>query len=150
MSWRWDQEKSSDDLVTSSNESRSRKSHQISPSLASHVPIAGPFKFFSELSEPTISPNGKFLYGSNRGHNSIVSYKIDKKTGRLEYIEHTSTGKKPRNFAIDPSGKFMLVANQDSDSIIVFRIDEASGKLTPTASKAEVSMPVCLKFISAF
>ncbi len=98
-----------------------------------------------------ISPNGKFLYGSNRGHNSIVSYKIDEQTGRLEYIEHTSTrGKKPRNFAIDPSGKFLLVANQDSDSIVVFRIDEKTGKLQTTGNTAQVPVPVCLKFIPSF
>ncbi len=98
-----------------------------------------------------VSPNGKFLYGSNRGHNSIVSYKIDEKTGRLEYIEHTPTGgKKPRNFAIEPNGKFLLAANQDSDSIVVFRIDEKTGKLQSTGNKAQVPVPVCLKFIPAF
>lgn len=98
-----------------------------------------------------VSPNGKFLYGSNRGHNSIVSYKIDEKTGQLEYIEHVSTGgKKPRNFAIEPNGKFLLAANQDSDSIVVFRIDEKTGKLQSTANKAQVPVPVCLKFIPSF
>lgn len=98
-----------------------------------------------------VSPNGKFLYGSNRGHNSIVSYKIDEKTGRLEYIEHVSTGgKKPRNFAIEPNGKFLLVANQDSDNIVVFRIDEKTGKLKSTGSAAQVPVPVCLKFIPSF
>lgn len=98
-----------------------------------------------------ISPNGKFLYGSNRGHNSIVSYQIDENTGRLEYIEHTSTmGKKPRNFAIDPSGKFLLVANQDSNNIVIFSIDEKTGKLQSTGNIASVPTPVCLKFIAAF
>ena len=97
------------------------------------------------------SPDGKFLYGSNRGHDSIVVYKIDEKTGRLNYVEHASTGgKTPRNFTIAPNGKFLLAANQNSDSIIVFRIDEKSGKLTKTENKAEVSMPVCLKLIPAF
>lgn len=96
-----------------------------------------------------VSPNGKFLYGSNRGHNSIVSYKIDETTGRLEYIEHISTnGKKPRNFVIDPSGKFLMVANQDSNSIVVFRIDEKTGKLQQTGITAQVPVPVCLKFIT--
>lgn len=98
-----------------------------------------------------ISPNGKFLYGSNRGHNSIVSFKIDESSGKLEYIEHTSTqGKKPRNFAIDPTGKFLLVANQESDSIVVFRIDEKTGKLQPTGNTAQVPVPVCLKFMTGF
>mgnify|MGYP000847681046 CR=1 FL=1 len=98
-----------------------------------------------------ISPNGKFLYGTNRGHNSIVTYQIDEKTGSLKYIEHTSTqGKKPRNFAIDPSGKFLLAANQDSDNIVVFRIDEQTGKLQSTGNIANVPVPVCLKFMAAF
>lgn len=96
-----------------------------------------------------VSPNGKFLYGTNRGHNSIVSYAIDEATGRLEYLEHVSTGgKKPRNFAIEPNGKFLLVANQDSDNIVVFRIDEATGKLQPAGQTAQVPVPVCLKFVT--
>jgi 6-phosphogluconolactonase len=95
-----------------------------------------------------VSPNGKFLYGTNRGHNSLVSYRIDEQTGRLEYIEHVSTGgKKPRNFVIAPGGKFLLVANQDSDNIVVLRIDEKTGKLQPTGSTASVPVPVCLKFL---
>lgn len=98
-----------------------------------------------------ISPNGKFLYGSNRGHNSLVCYQIDEKTGQLKYIQHTSTqGKKPRNFAIDPSGKFLLVANQDSDNIVVFQIDEKTGKLQSTGNVAQVPVPVCLKFMAGF
>lgn len=98
-----------------------------------------------------VSPNGKFLYGTNRGHDSIVVYKIDEKTGKLEYVEHTSTGgKTPRNFTIAPNGKFLLAANQNSDSIIVFKVDEKSGKLTKTENKATVSMPVCLQLIPSF
>ena len=95
-----------------------------------------------------LSPDGKFLYGSNRGHNSIVSYKIDEEKGMLEYIEHISTqGKTPRNFAIDPTGNFLLAANQNSGSIVVFRIDKKSGKLSDTGFKAFVPSPVCLKLI---
>lgn len=98
-----------------------------------------------------VSPNGKFLYGSNRGHDSIVSYRIDAHGGKLEFIEHTSTGgKTPRNFAIDQSGRFLLAANQNSDSIVVFRIDEQSGKLSPTGNTAQVPSPVCLKLIPTF
>jgi len=97
-----------------------------------------------------VSPNGRFLYGSNRGHDSIVSFRIDEKNGHLAYIEHISTGgKTPRNFAIDPTGQFLLAANQNSDSIVVFRIDEKSGKLTQTR-KAEAPTPVCLKLIPVF
>ncbi|MEP6924174.1 MAG: lactonase family protein [Pyrinomonadaceae bacterium] len=98
-----------------------------------------------------IAPNGKFLYGSNRGHDSIVSFKIDSQTGKLEYLENVSTGgKKPRNFAIDPTGNFLLAANQDSDNISVFRIEEASGKLKMNNQMSSVPTPVCLKFISSF
>ena len=94
-----------------------------------------------------ISPNGKFVYGSNRGHDSLVVYKIDEKTGNLEYVEHTLTGgKTPRNFVISPDGKFLLAANQNSDSINVFRTDEKTGKLAPTGFTAKVPSPVCLKF----
>lgn len=92
-------------------------------------------------------PSGKFLYGSNRGHNSIVAYAVNGNTGELALIGHQSTeGETPRNFAIDPMGKFLLVANQDSDSIITLRIDESTGKLSPTGLKAEVPKPVCIKF----
>ena len=98
-----------------------------------------------------VAPNGKFLYGSNRGHDSIVSYRIDEKSGKLEYVEHTATGgNTPRNFAIDPTGKFLLAANQNSDSIVVFRIDEQTGKLSSTKSSAAVGSPVCLKLIPTF
>ena len=122
------------------------KEIQTVPTLPAGVSGAG-----NSCADIHVSPNGKFLYGSNRGHNSIVSYKIDEKTGRLEYIEHVSTGgKKPRNFAIEPGGKFLLAANQDSDNIVVFRIDENTGKLRSTGNVAQVPVPVCLKFIPSF
>ena len=109
------------------------------------------FKGANTCADIHVSPNGKFLYGSNRGHDSIVVYRIDEKTGRLNFVEHTSTnGKTPRNFTIAPNGKFLLTANQISDSILVFRLDEKTGKLTRTNHKAEVSKPVCLKMIPTF
>ncbi|CAN5874006.1 lactonase family protein [soil metagenome] len=109
------------------------------------------FKGSNTCADIHVSPNGRFLYGTNRGHDSLVVFEIDEKTGRLNYVEHTSTGgKTPRNFTIAPNGKFLLAANQNSDSIIVFRVDEKTGKLTKTANKAAVSMPVCLKLIPAF
>ena len=93
-----------------------------------------------------VSPSGRFLYGSNRGHNSIVVFEIDGKTGKLRFVEHTSTGgRTPRNFAIDPTGRFLLAANQDSDTIITFRLDPATGRLKPTGYVADVPSPVCLK-----
>ena len=95
-----------------------------------------------------VSRSGRFLYGSNRGHNSIVVFAIDPRTARLSLVEHVSTeGKWPRNFAIDPSGRFLLVANQHTDNVVVFRIDAQTGRLTPTGVNAEIPVPVCLEFL---
>ncbi len=106
------------------------------------------FKGSSTTAEIFVHPNGKFLYGSNRGHDSIVVYSIDESTGRLTLVEHVSTqGKTPRNFAIDPSGKFLLAANQDTNNVVVFRIDEATGKLTPTGHTFQCGAPVCVTFV---
>jgi 6-phosphogluconolactonase len=99
--------------------------------------------------EVQVHPSGKFLYGSNRGHNSIAVFKIDAKTGELTPAGRQGGDIKiPRNFGIDPTGKYLLVANQESDSIVVFRIDPDSGELTPTGAKAEVPMPVCVKMMA--
>ena len=96
-----------------------------------------------------ISPNGKFLYGSNRGHDSIVIFEIDQKTGELMYVDHHSVnGKWPRNFIIDPTGKFLLVANQHSNNIVVFKIDAETGELRSNGVEVEVSKPVCLKMMA--
>ncbi|HEX5416541.1 MAG TPA: lactonase family protein [Chloroflexota bacterium] len=92
-----------------------------------------------------VHPNGKFLYGSNRFHDSIVIYAVDETTGKLTLVGHESTrGKTPRNFMIEASGALMLVANQDSDDIFAFRIDPVSGRLTLLDKVAEVPTPVCL------
>ena len=97
------------------------------------------------------SPDGKFLYSSNRGHDSIAAFRVDARTGRLSFVAHTPTrGKKPRNFAIDPTGAFLLVANQDSDTIVTFRRDPLTGRLDPAGQAAEVPSPVCLKLITPF
>ena len=95
-----------------------------------------------------LSKSGRFIYGSNRGHNSIVVFAIDPGTGRLSLIEHVSTaGNWPRNFTIDPTGKFLLVANQRSDNVVLFRIDEQTGRLTPAGQSTEIPAPVCLQFL---
>ena len=95
-----------------------------------------------------ISPDGKFLYGSNRAHESLTIFKINKKTGQLTLVGHQSVnGKTPRNFAIDPTGRFVLVANQDSDNITIFKRHKRTGKLTATGKEIKVSSPVCLKLI---
>jgi 6-phosphogluconolactonase len=97
--------------------------------------------------EVVVHPTGKFLYGSNRGHDSIVVFAIDLETGRLTHVEHQNHNiKTPRNFAVDPAGKFLLVANQRSGTVIVFRIDPKTGSLQPTQHSAEVPTPVCIRF----
>lgn len=109
------------------------------------------FKNANTCADIHIAPNGKFLYASNRGHHSLVSYRIDEKSGTLEYLEHTPTqGRTPRSFAIDPTGKFLLAANQNSSSITVFRLDEQTGKLSATGKPTPVPSPVCLKLIPFF
>jgi len=94
-----------------------------------------------------VHPSGKFVYASNRGHNSIAIFKVDEKTGTLSFIQTESTkGDFPRNFAIDPSGEFLWVANQNSDSIFIFKINNQTGALTEVGN-VEIPTPVCLKFL---
>jgi 6-phosphogluconolactonase len=100
--------------------------------------------------EIAIHPNGKFLYASHRGDNTIAIFRIDPGSGALTAAGRVSTqGKTPRNFAIDPTGAFLLAANQDSGSIVVFRIDQATGALTPTGDILKVASPVCIVFARA-
>lgn len=102
----------------------------------------------NSTAEVQVHPSGKFLYGSNRGHNSIAMFSIDEDTGRLTPLGHQPTGgKTPRNFGIDPTGTYLLAANQDSDTITVHRIDPKTGRLEKTEHSADVPMPVCLKFV---
>lgn len=106
------------------------------------------FKGTSYTAEVQVHPSGKFVYGSNRGHDSIAVFSVNEATGKLTLVEVEPTqGKNPRNFALDPTGAFLLAENQDSDSIVVFRIDPATGALTPTGTKVTVPMPVCIKMI---
>jgi len=103
----------------------------------------------SYCAELQVAPSGKFLYGSNRGHDSIVVYSIDQTTGELGLVEHTSTrGKWPRNFAIEPGGRWLLAANQNSDGVVSFAIDPKSGKLSPSGHSVEIPVPVCVTFLS--
>ncbi|TCZ77826.1 lactonase family protein [Paenibacillus albiflavus] len=93
-----------------------------------------------------ITPNGNFLYGTNRGDDSLVVFQINESDGTLTYIERISTfGNFPRNFAIMPGGKFILAANQNSDSIITYAIDQETGRLTVVGEPVEVAKPVCIK-----
>jgi 6-phosphogluconolactonase len=111
--------------------------------------LAPDFKGKVGAADIHVSPDGKFLYGSNRGEaNEIVIYSIDKK-GLLTLVGHQPTlGKSPRNFVIDPSGKYLLVANQDNNEIVFFTIDQKTGLLTPSGAKIQVNKPVCLKFVA--
>jgi 6-phosphogluconolactonase len=97
-----------------------------------------------------VSPDGKFLYASNRGEsNTIGIFKINPATGLLTWVDHQSTlGKTPRNFNFDPTGNFLLVANQNTHDIIIFKRDKSTGLLTDTGKKINVRSPVCLKWIS--
>jgi len=96
-----------------------------------------------------ISPDGRFLYATNRGDvNEIVAYSINPANGQLTLIDRYSTlGKTPRNFVIDPTGRYLLVANQNSDNIAVYKIDPQTGKLIYTNNQIKISMPVCLKMV---
>jgi 6-phosphogluconolactonase len=99
--------------------------------------------------EVQVHPSGKFVYGSNRGHNTIAVFSFDEATGKLKLVQNQGEGvSTPRNFGIDPTGKFAVVANQSGDSVVVFKINQDSGELTPTDQKIEVGSPVCVKFLA--
>jgi 6-phosphogluconolactonase len=98
--------------------------------------------------EIAVHPNGKFVYASNRGDNSIAVFKIDPATGTLTLVERVSTeGKTPRNFVIDSTGRYLFDENQDSNNIVLFHLDEKTGRLTPTGKKLELGSPVCIVFL---
>jgi 6-phosphogluconolactonase len=100
--------------------------------------------------EIAVHPNGKFVYTSTRGTNTIASFAIDADKGTLKPVERISSGgKTPRHFAIDPTGAYLFVAHQDSDNVVVFRIDTKTGKLSPTGDNLEASSAVCVTFVPA-
>jgi 6-phosphogluconolactonase len=101
----------------------------------------------NDAAEIEIHPSGKFLYASNRGHDSIAIFAIGPVKGTLSFVARVPTGgKEPRHFAIDPSGKYLLAENQFSNNIVVFKIDPATGGLTPTGQVVEVPSPVDIAF----
>jgi 6-phosphogluconolactonase len=102
----------------------------------------------SSTAEVEVHPNGRFLYGSNRGHDSIARYSLDAAKGTMTYVETVPTqGKTPRSFAIDPSGNFLIAVHEASDSAVVFKIDQKTGSLTPTGQTVEVGAPVSVHFL---
>lgn len=102
----------------------------------------------NSTAECLVHPTGKWVYVSNRGHNSIAAFVIDQKTGKLDFIERESTqGKTPRNFGIDPSGKFLITGNQGSGNVVVLKINQDTGSLDPIGHEIEVPDPVCIRFV---
>jgi 6-phosphogluconolactonase len=108
------------------------------------------FAGHNDTAEIVVHPSGKFLYASNRGHDSIAEFKIDPAEGTLTLAgDFPTQGKTPRNFALDPTGKFLLAANQESNNIVVFRIDQTTGALKATGQVAQVPAPVDIVFVPA-
>jgi len=107
-----------------------------------------PVKRGYSTAEVVAHPNGRFLYGSNRGHNTIAVFQVNAATGKLTTVEHKSTqGEVPRNFAIDPTGEFLIAANQNTHSIVLFRINQASGALEQVGQPVMAPSPVCVRYI---
>jgi 6-phosphogluconolactonase len=116
----------------------------------STLPAEYPATSKDSCAQILVHPSGKFVYGSNRGHDSIAVFIVAAGSGKLTLVQNESTqGKTPRNFAIDPSGRWLLAENQNSDSIVVFEIDAATGKLKPTGQTLTVGSPVCAVFVTA-
>ncbi len=99
--------------------------------------------------EVVAHPNGRFVYVSNRGHDSIAVFACDPETGKLTLVQNApAEGEIPRNFNLDPSGRWMLVAHQKSNSVAVLKVETETGKLTPTGQKHEIGAPVCVRFVT--
>ena len=108
------------------------------------------FGGYNDAAELQVHPTGKFLYASNRGHDSVAVFNIDAATGTLTPVEYVPTqGKTPRNFAIDPTGSYLFAANQESNNIVVFRIDPQTGRLTPTGQVLQAPSPVSITFMAS-
>jgi 6-phosphogluconolactonase len=106
------------------------------------------FTALDESAEIAVHPSGRFLYASNRGHDSIAVFAIDPSQGTLTLAEYAPTkGQSPRNFAVDPSGTLIFAANEKSDNLVLFRINPKTGRLTPTGKVLDISQPVCVKFV---
>lgn len=112
------------------------------------------FEGSTSTAEIEVHPSGKFLYASNRGHDSIAVFAIDQADGRLTFVEHEpSNGGQPggagtpRSFAVAPGGEHLLAANQKGDTVVVFAVDSETGELAPTGTTIAVDAPVCIKFV---
>jgi 6-phosphogluconolactonase len=115
--------------------------------LGSVPTLPADYKGENNTAEVVVHPSGKFVYCSNRGHDSLAIFTVDQAKGTLTPAGHVKTGGQiPRNFNIDPTGNYLLAANQRSNDIHVFRIDTKTGQLTPTGQVLKVGSPVCLRF----
>jgi 6-phosphogluconolactonase len=104
----------------------------------------------NDAAEIALHPNGKWLFASNRGHDSIVVFAVDPVSGALKLSgDYPTGGKEPRHFAIDPTGQFLLAENENSNSIVVFRINPATGALSQVSIIEGIPSPVCLAFYPA-
>jgi 6-phosphogluconolactonase len=102
----------------------------------------------NSTAEIVVHPSGRYVYASNRGHDSIAVFSVDARNGRLTLVANTPTGGKvPRNFAVDSTGRWLLAANQRSDSIVTFAIDASTGALKTTGASIAVPRPVCVAFV---
>ncbi len=111
--------------------------------------LTKPFEESNYLADVAVSPDGKFLYASNRGHDSISIFSIDQKTGQLTLIKTESClGQWPRAFTIDPTGKFLIIANEHSDNLVLFHIDEETGLLKFAYETENFPAPKCIKFLN--
>jgi 6-phosphogluconolactonase len=98
--------------------------------------------------EVQVAPSGRFVYASNRGHDSIASFAVDAVTGALRPLGHVASGgAEPRHFAISPCGRWLLAANQNSGTVVLFAVDLASGTLEPTGQTVALPKPVCLLLV---
>jgi 6-phosphogluconolactonase len=108
------------------------------------------FSGHNDCAEVAVHPSGKFVYGSNRGDDSIAVFACNPGDGKLTFIERVPTGgKTPRQFEIDPTGRYLLAGNQNSDTVVVFRIDAASGRLQATGTQVQTDNPQCIRCLMA-
>jgi 6-phosphogluconolactonase len=115
--------------------------------LQTHPTLPAEFKGQNSTAEVQVHPSGRFLYGSNRGHDSLAVFAIGG-DGRLKPQGHVPTrGRTPRNFGIDPAGDWLIAANQNSNNLVVFRVDKKTGALKPNGQTVEVGAPVCVRFL---
>lgn len=112
-----------------------------------HTTLPSSYTGNNSGAEIAVAPSGRFVYGSNRGHDSIAVFAVDQSTGVLTSVGWEPTqGRTPRFFGLDPSGTHLYAANQNSDTIVIFRVDQTSGKLTPTGETVKVASPTTIAF----